>query len=124
MTRSTMRRHRPSRRRFPSSRCSCSSLPPSKFRRAFAVARADYGWGAVAHAGEEGGAEYIRDALDALKVDRIDHGVRCDADLGLVSRLAETRTPLTVCPCSNIMLRVFPNMKAHNVRKLHEAGIC
>jgi adenosine deaminase len=78
----------------------------------------------VAHAGEEGGAEYIRDALDALKVDRVDHGVRCDADPGLVSRLAETRTPLTVCPCSNIMLRVFPAMKSHNVRKLHEAGVC
>jgi adenine deaminase len=98
--------------------------PPSKFRRAFAVARADYGWGAVAHAGEEGGAEYVRDALDTLQVDRIDHGVRCDADPDLVSKLAEDRTPLTVCPCSNIMLRVFPDMKSHNIRKLHEAGLC
>jgi len=98
--------------------------PPSKFRRAFAVARGDYGWGAVAHAGEEGGAEYVRDALDTLKVDRIDHGVRCDADPDLVSRLAEKRTPLTVCPCSNIALRVFPDMKSHNIRKLHASGLC
>ena len=98
--------------------------PPSKFRRAFAAARGDYGWGTVAHAGEEGGAEYVRDALDTLEVDRIDHGVRCDADPDLVSRLAEERTPLTVCPCSNIMLRVFPDMKSHNIRKLHEAGLC
>jgi len=98
--------------------------PPSKFRRAFAVARGDYGWGAVAHAGEEGGAEYVRDALDTLEVDRIDHGVRCDGDPNLVIRLAEERTPLTVCPCSNIMLRVFPDMKSHNIRKLHAAGLC
>jgi adenosine deaminase len=98
--------------------------PPSKFRRAFAVARGDYGWGTVAHAGEEGGAEYVRDALDALEVDRIDHGVRCAADPDLVRRLAEKRTPLTVCPCSNVMLRVFPDMKSHNIRKLHEAGLC
>src|SRR5882724_8948485 len=98
--------------------------PPSKFRRAFAAARGDCGWGTVAHAGEEGGAEYVLDALDTLKVDRIDHGVRCDADPDLVSRLAEERTPLTVCPCSNIMLRVFPDMKSHNIRKLHKAGLC
>jgi adenine deaminase len=98
--------------------------PPSKFRRAFATARTDYGWRSVAHAGEEGGADYVRDALDALKVDRIDHGVRCDADPDLMRRLADERTPLTVCPCSNIMLRVFPDMTAHNIRKLHEAGLC
>jgi adenosine deaminase len=98
--------------------------PPSKFRRAYAAARTDYGWRTVAHAGEEGGADYVRDALDTLKVDRIDHGVRCDADPDLVRRLADERTPLTVCPCSNIMLRVFPNMSAHNIRKLHEAGLC
>jgi adenosine deaminase len=98
--------------------------PPSKFRRAFAVARADYGWGTVAHAGEEGGAEYVRDALDALAVDRVDHGVRADTDPDLVRRLAEERIPLTVCPCSNVMLRLFPDMKSHNIRKLHEAGLC
>jgi adenosine deaminase len=98
--------------------------PPSKFRRAFAVARGDYGWRTVAHAGEEGGAEYVRDALDTLEVDRIDHGVRCDGDPDLVRRLAEEQTPLTVCPCSNIMLRVFPDMPSHNIRRLHEAGLC
>jgi adenine deaminase len=98
--------------------------PPSKFRKAFAVARGDYGWGTVAHAGEEGGADYVREALDILKVDRIDHGVRCEADPDLVDRLADRGTPLTVCPCSNIMLRVFPDMKSHNIRRLHEAGLC
>jgi adenosine deaminase len=98
--------------------------PPSKFRKAFAVARGDYGWGTVAHAGEEGGADYVREALDILKVDRIDHGVRCEADPDLVDRLADSGTPLTVCPCSNIMLRVFPDMKSHNIRRLHEAGLC
>ncbi len=98
--------------------------PPSKFRKAFAVARGDYGWGTVAHAGEEGGADYVRDALDSLKVDRIDHGVRCEADPDLVDRLADCGIPLTVCPCSNIMLRVFPDMQSHNIRRLHEAGLC
>jgi adenine deaminase len=98
--------------------------PPSKFRKAFAVARCDYGWGTVAHAGEEGGADYVREALEVLKVDRIDHGVRCEADPDLVDRLADRGVPLTVCPCSNIMLRVFPNMKSHNIHRLHEAGLC
>jgi adenine deaminase len=95
--------------------------PPSKFRKAFAVARGDYGWGTVAHAGEEGGADYVREALEVLKVDRIDHGVRCEAD---PDRLADRGVPLTVCPCSNIMLRVFPDMKSHNIRRLHDAGLC
>jgi len=76
------------------------------------------------HAGEEGGADYVRDALDVLKVDRIDHGVRCEADPDLIDRLADRGIPLTVCPCSNIMLRVFPDMKSHNIRRLHEAGLC
>ena len=98
--------------------------PPSKFRRAYAMARGDYGWGTVAHAGEEGGADYVREAVEILKVDRVDHGVRCEADPDLVSQLAERGTPLTVCPCSNIMLRVFPDMKSHNIRRLHDAGLC
>lgn len=98
--------------------------PPAKFRKAFALARGDYGWGTVAHAGEEGGADYVREALDVLNVDRIDHGVRCEADPDLVDRLADRGTPLTVCPCSNIMLRVFPDMTKHNIRRLHEAGLC
>lgn len=98
--------------------------PPSKFRKAYAVARGDFGWRTVAHAGEEGGPDYVREALEILNVNRIDHGVRCEADPDLVDQLAERGTPLTVCPCSNIMLRVFPNMKSHNVRRLHEAGLC
>jgi adenosine deaminase len=98
--------------------------PPSKFRKAFALARGDYGWGTVAHAGEEGGADYVREALEVLAVDRIDHGVRCEADPDLVDRLADRGTPLTMCPCSNIMLRVFPDMTAHNIRRLHQAGLC
>jgi adenosine deaminase len=98
--------------------------PPAKFRRAFATARNDYGWGTVAHAGEEGGADYVREAVDVLQVDRIDHGVRCEADRDLVSELVERQTPLTVCPCSNVALRVFPDMASHNVRRLHQAGLC
>jgi adenosine deaminase len=98
--------------------------PPSKFRRAFATARNDYGWGTVAHAGEEGGADYVREAVDVLQVDRIDHGVRCEADRDLVTELVERQTPLTVCPCSNVALRVFPDMASHNVRRLHQAGLC
>jgi len=98
--------------------------PPSKFRKAYDMARGDYGWHTVIHAGEEGGADYVRDALHGLKVDRIDHGVRCEADPALMDELRERGTPLTVCPCSNVMLKVFPHMSAHNVRRLHEAGLC
>jgi adenine deaminase len=98
--------------------------PPSKFRGAFARARGEYGWRTCAHAGEEGGVDFVREALEAIAVDRIDHGVRCDADPGLMRELAARRTPLTVCPCSNVMLRVFPDMASHNIKKLHEAGLC
>lgn len=97
---------------------------PAKFRRAYAVARHDLGWRTTIHAGEEGGADFVCEALDVLQVDRIDHGVRCEADPDLMRRLADTGMPLTVCPCSNIMLRVFPTMQAHNIRRLHEAGLC
>ncbi|MFC0407143.1 adenosine deaminase [Roseomonas elaeocarpi] len=97
---------------------------PAKFRRAYAKARHDLGWRTTIHAGEEGGADFVCEALDALQVDRIDHGVRCEADPDLMRRMAETGIPLTVCPCSNIMLRVFPDMQAHNIRRLHEAGLC
>ncbi len=97
---------------------------PAKFRRAYAQARHDFGWRTTIHAGEEGGADFVCEALDALEVDRIDHGVRCEADPDLMRRLADTGVPLTVCPCSNIMLRVFPSMEAHNIRRLHEAGLC
>ena len=98
--------------------------PPSKFRRAYEVARGDCGWHTMAHAGEEGGADYVRDALHTLRCERIDHGVRCEQDADLMRELAERGVPLTVCPMSNCMLKVFPDMASHNIRRLHEAGLC
>jgi adenosine deaminase len=95
---------------------------PGKFTRAFAEAR-ELGWRTVAHAGEEGGADYVREAVEALDVDRIDHGVRCEDDADLVRLLADRAIPLTVCPLSNIMLRVFPDMASHNVKRLYDAGL-
>ncbi|PSF09705.1 adenosine deaminase [Marinobacter fuscus] len=96
--------------------------PPSKFERVFAKARAE-GLLAVAHAGEEGPPEYIWQALDLLKVSRIDHGVRAVEDPRLLDRLAEEQVPLTVCPLSNIKLRVFDNMAQHNILELLERGL-
>jgi adenosine deaminase len=97
--------------------------PPAKFMRVYQQAR-DLGWRLTAHAGEEGPAAYIAEALDLLKVERIDHGVHCDQDPALVKRLAEERVPLTVCPLSNVMLRVFPSLAQHNLRRLLRAGLC
>jgi len=96
--------------------------PPSKFVEVFARARAE-GLRAVAHAGEEGPPDYIRQALDLLKVERIDHGVRCLEDAELVARLKRDRVPLTVCPLSNVKLRVFETLGTHNLRRLLEAGL-
>jgi adenosine deaminase len=96
--------------------------PPQKFIRAFERARA-MGWRTVAHAGEEGPAAYVADTVDLLKVDRIDHGVRCAEDPLLVARLATLGIPLTVCPLSNVQLRVFPSLAAHNVKRLLDAGL-
>ncbi|MBU2953698.1 adenosine deaminase [Marinobacter sp. F3R08] len=96
--------------------------PPSKFERVFAKARAE-GFLAVAHAGEEGPPEYIWQALDLLKVSRIDHGVRAAEDPRLLDRLAEQQIPLTVCPLSNIKLCVFPDMAQHNILELLERGL-
>jgi adenosine deaminase len=98
--------------------------PPSKFRRAYETARCDCGWHTMAHAGEEGGADYVRDALHTLKCERIDHGVRCEADPDLMRELAERGTPLTVCPLSNCRLHVFPDMASHNAKRLLSAGLC
>ncbi|MEO8125193.1 MAG: adenosine deaminase [Burkholderiales bacterium] len=97
--------------------------PPEKFARVFSKARAA-GLHLVAHAGEEGPPEYIRAALDVLKVERIDHGVRCTEDVALVTRLARERMPLTVCPLSNVKLRVFPTLADHNLPALLDAGLC
>ena len=96
--------------------------PPEKFARVFARARA-LGFRLVAHAGEEGPPEYIWSALDVLKVERIDHGVQAVKDTALMARLARERIPLTVCPLSNLKLRVFPTLRQHNVRQMLEAGI-
>ena len=96
--------------------------PPSKFAAVFSRARAE-GFRTVAHAGEEGPSAYIREALDLLGVSRIDHGVRCIEDPALVAELVARRIPLTVCPLSNVKLRVFPSMKQHNLRELLAHGL-
>ena len=96
--------------------------PPEKFRDVFGRARAE-GFLAVAHAGEEGPAEYIWQALDLLHARRIDHGVRCTEDDSLVERLRTEQTPLTVCPLSNVKTRVFPHLRDHNIGELLELGL-
>jgi len=96
--------------------------PPEKFARVFARCR-ELGLHLVAHAGEEGPPEYIRTALDLLHVERIDHGVRCLEDQALTERLARDKVPLTVCPLSNIKLRVFDRNADHNLRKLLDADL-
>ena len=96
--------------------------PPSKFQAVFERA-ASLGLKCVAHAGEEGPPEYIREAIDLLKVDRIDHGNRCLEDPELVSELANAQTPLTVCPLSNLRLAVVKQMEDHPIRKMLEAGL-
>jgi adenosine deaminase len=78
---------------------------------------------AVAHAGEEGPAAYITDALDLLGAERIDHGVRCDEDPALVARLARDQVPLTVCPLSNLKLCVVRDLADHNLARLLRAGL-
>lgn len=96
--------------------------PPSKFERVFAHAR-QQGLRAVAHAGEEGPPAYIYEALDLLKVERIDHGVRASEDAALVARLAASRIALTVCPLSNLKLCVFDDMRQHTLKTLLDAGV-
>lgn len=96
--------------------------PPSKFTQVFAKARAE-GLLAVAHAGEEGPPEYVWQALDLLKVSRIDHGVRAWEDPRLVARLIEEQIPLTVCPLSNTKLRVYQDMSEHPILEMLEQGV-
>ena len=96
--------------------------PPEKYARVFARAR-DAGFLCVAHAGEEGPLEYVRDALDVLKVDRIDHGNAAMEDPALVRRLAEERTTLTVCPLSNLKLCGVADMKEHPLKRMLDAGL-
>lgn len=97
--------------------------PPEKFSRVFTRAR-ELGLLTVAHAGEEGPAEYIWTAINDLKVSRIDHGVRATDDAGLMKHLVETRIPLTVCPLSNTKLRVFEDMSQHNILEMQDQGVC
>ena len=97
--------------------------PPEKFTEVFDRARAE-GLLTVAHAGEEGPPAYIWSALDHLHARRIDHGVRCVEDPALVERLRAERVPLTVCPLSNVRLRVFDTMADHNLKRLLDLGLC
>ncbi len=97
--------------------------PPSKFAKVFERAR-QQGLLAVAHAGEEGPPAYIWEALDLLKVKRIDHGVRCLEDEALVKRLSAQRIPLTVCPLSNLKLRVVKDLAQHPLKKMLSKGLC
>jgi adenosine deaminase len=96
--------------------------PPEKFAKVFARARA-LGFRLVAHAGEEGPPAYIWSALDVLKVERIDHGVQATHDAALMRRLVQDKVPLTVCPLSNLKLRVFPSLAQHNLGRMLEAGV-
>jgi adenosine deaminase len=96
--------------------------PPEKFARVFARCR-ELGFHLVAHAGEEGPPEYVWTALDVLKVERVDHGVRSSRDASLMQRLAKDSIPLTVCPLSNLKLCVFPDLASHNIRELLDAGL-
>ena len=97
--------------------------PPSKFKEVFDRAQAE-GFLTVAHAGEEGPPEYIWEAINLLKVSRIDHGVRSMEDQKLLDYLVEKQIPLTVCPLSNVELKVFDSMAKHNLKQLLNLGIC
>ncbi|WP_219093826.1 adenosine deaminase [Pseudomonas sp. UMAB-40] len=96
--------------------------PPSKFQRVFDRARHE-GFLTVAHAGEEGPPEYIWEAIDLLKIQRIDHGVRAIEDERLMQRIIDEQIPLTVCPLSNTKLRVFDHMSQHNTLDMLERGV-
>ena len=97
-------------------------FPPRLFERVFAKARSE-GLLTVAHAGEEGPPEYIWEALDLLKIERIDHGVRAIEDERLMRRIIDEQIPLTVCPLSNIKLCVFDDMRQHNILDMLERGV-
>jgi adenosine deaminase len=97
--------------------------PPVRFREAFSRAR-ELGLRVVAHAGEEGPPDYIWQALDELGAERIDHGVRCIEDPRLVQRLASERIPLTVCPLSNVRLRVYERLEQHPLASMLQNDLC
>lgn len=97
--------------------------PPEKFERVFARCR-ELGLKVVAHAGEEGPPEYMWQAIDLLKVQRIDHGVAALQDPLLMAELAHTRLPLTVCPLSNLKLCVVNDLRDHGLKTMLDAGLC
>lgn len=97
--------------------------PPEKFEQVFTLAR-ERGFLTVAHAGEEGPIDYINQCLDKLKALRIDHGVRCLEDPNIVARLVKYQTALTVCPLSNVKLRIFNSIEEHPLKRLFDAGLC
>ncbi|WP_282605024.1 adenosine deaminase [Pelagibius sp. Alg239-R121] len=96
--------------------------PPAKFQQVFSLAK-DEGFRIVAHAGEEGPPDYVFEALDLLKVDRIDHGNRALEDAALIERLAHEAMPLTVCPLSNLSLAVVKDLADHPLRRMLDAGL-
>lgn len=96
--------------------------PPSKFKNVFEAAN-KYGFLTVAHAGEEGPAEYVWEAINHLKVSRIDHGNNSLNDESLVEELNRLKTPLTVCPLSNLKLKVVNNLKSHPLKKMMQKGL-
>ena len=96
--------------------------PPRKFRNVFAAAR-NLGFRMTAHAGEEGPAEYVWEALDVLGVERIDHGNRALEDDALIARLRRDQVPLTLCPLSNLKLRVVPDLRAHPLKRMLDLGL-
>jgi adenosine deaminase len=97
--------------------------PPEKFINVFSKAKG-MGYKLVAHAGEEGPTSYIWSALDVLNVQRIDHGIRAIDDPDLMLRLIESQMPLTICPLSNVKLRVFDNMASHTILDMLDLGVC
>ena len=96
--------------------------PPSKFARVFAEARRE-GFVAVAHAGEEGPAAYVAEAIDVLQVRRIDHGNRTMDDPALTARIAREQIPMTICPLSNRALQNCPDLRLHPLRRMLQAGL-
>ena len=98
-------------------------FPPKNFESVFAKA-AKEGFRKVAHAGEEGPPEYIWQAIEVLGVSRIDHGIRCSEDKTLVKHISKKQIPLTICPLSNVKLKVFEKMEHHNLKELMNEGIC
>lgn len=96
--------------------------PPRKFQEVFEKAKEE-GFYLVAHAGEEAGVEYITEALNVLGIQRIDHGVQAIHSQGLMQRLKKSQIPLTVCPHSNVELKVFENMSEHSLKQMLEYGL-